>query len=366
MQGLPMFAARRRSFFLYICTLFLPVALLVTMLSQNVFAQNTFVITDGDQVIVHTTYASDPAMALDEAGVDAEPDEYYTTQSEDGVYDITVTRDDAVTVMNCGEEMKVLIRDKTVGDLLNRAGVATGEGYLVSCPLTDKPVDGMTILVDHVVVNEEVYTVDVPFETSVVEDPYLPAGEEKLLSEGVVGQMLHTADVEYRNAREISRTVKDTREIRPVQNRVVAVGTGELVGSSEQIPTVGKNAQLPLIGEDVIVLPTGEVLTYYAKDEFEATAYTMYDAGCDTITACQTEVRWGVVAVDPTVVPYGTRMFVLNSDGSFVYGIATAEDCGSAIQGKELDLYMHTLEEAYDYGRHPVTVYFLGDANRTF
>ena len=39
------------------------------MLSQSVFAQNTFVITDGDQVIVHTTYASDPAMALDEAGL---------------------------------------------------------------------------------------------------------------------------------------------------------------------------------------------------------------------------------------------------------------------------------------------------------
>mgnify|MGYP003299752740 CR=1 FL=1 len=53
----------------------------------------------------------------------------------------------------------------------------------------------------------------------------------------------------------------------------------------------------------------------------------------------------------------------VNADGSFVYGIATAEDCGSAIQGKELDLYMPTLDEAFDYGRQPVTVYFLGDAN---
>ena len=366
MQGLPMFAARRRSFFLYICTIVLPLAFLVTMLSQNVFAQNTFVITDGDQVIVHTTYASDPAMALNEAGVDADPDEYYTTQSEDGVYDITVRRDDAVTVMYCGEELKVLIQDKTVGDLLNRAGIATGEGYLVSCPLTDRPVDGMTILVDHVVINEEVYTVDVPFETSVVEDPYLPEGEEKILTEGVVGQMLCTADVEYHNAQEISRTVKDEKVLRPTQNRIVAVGTGEMVENTEDLPYIGENAQLPLIGDDVIVLPTGEVLTYYAKDEYEATAYTMYDDGCDSLTACQTQVRWGVVAVDPSVIPYGTRMFVLNSDGSFVYGIATAEDCGSAIQGKELDLYMHTLSEAFDYGRQNVTVYFLGDANWTF
>ena len=366
MQGLPLFAARRRNFFLYIIAIALPLVFLVTMLSQNVFAQNTFVITDGDQVIVHTTYASDPAMALDEAGVDVEPDEYYTTQSEDGVYDITVTRDDAVTVMNCGQEMKVLIQDKTVGDLLNRAGVPTGEGYLVSCPLGDKPVDGMTIQVDHVVVNEEVYTVEVPFGTSTVKDPYLPEGEEKILSEGVVGQVLCTADVEYYNTQEISRTVKDEKVLRPMQNRILAVGTGELVEDTEGLPYIGENAQLPLIGEDVIILPTGEVLTYYAKDEFEATAYTMYDDGCDAITACQTEVRWGVVAVDPSVVPYGTRMFVLNSDGTFVYGIATAEDCGSAIQGKELDLYMPTLDEAFDYGRNPVTVYFLGEANRTF
>ena len=103
MQGLPLFAARRRNIFLYVCAIAVPLVFLVTMLSQSVFAQNTFVITDGDQVIEHTTYASDPAMALNEAGVEADPDLYYTIQSEDGVYDITVNRDDAVTVWNCGE-----------------------------------------------------------------------------------------------------------------------------------------------------------------------------------------------------------------------------------------------------------------------
>ena len=100
MQGLPLFAARRRNIFLYVIAIAVPVVFLLTMLSQRVFAQNTFVITDGDQVIVHTTYASDPAMALDEAGIEAEPDEYYTTQSEDGVYDITVTASSRFTVMS--------------------------------------------------------------------------------------------------------------------------------------------------------------------------------------------------------------------------------------------------------------------------
>lgn len=357
MQGLPMLAVRRRNFFLYICAMAIPLTFLVAMLSPSVFAQNTFVITDGDQVIVHTTYASDPAMVLNEAGVKADPDEYYTTQSQDGVYDITVTRDDAVTVVNCGEKMDVLIRDDTVGALLTRAGVPTGEGYTVSCDLSVEPADGMTITVDHVVTNEEIYTVETPFQTFTVEDPYLPEGEERILTPGVIGQELYTADVKYRNAVEISRTVKHKEQICSPQIQIVAVGTGELSGQREEVP---------LIGDGVIVLPSGEVLTYYKKDTYKASAYTQYDAGCDNITSCGTQVRWGVVAVDPSVIPYGTRMFIIDSDGDFVYGIATAEDCGGAIQGKRLDLYMPTLSEAFSYGRQDVTVYFLGDANWRF
>ena len=112
MQGFPMLTGRRRSVFLYVFAIAIPLVLLVTMLNQSVFAQNTFVITDGDQVIVHTTYASDPARALDEAGVEADPDEYFTTQTEEGVYDITVRRDDAVTVMNCGEAVDIIHETK--------------------------------------------------------------------------------------------------------------------------------------------------------------------------------------------------------------------------------------------------------------
>ena len=77
-----------------------------------------------------------------------------------------------------------------------------------------------------------------------------------------------------------------------------------------------------------------------------------------------TTVRIGTVAVDPRVIPYGTRMFIVSNDGCYVYGLSVAEDCGGAIKGKRLDLYMPTLSEAFDYGRRPVTVYFLGDANK--
>lgn len=357
MQVLPMIALRRRNLLLRVALLLIPVTFLVTLLSQDVFAQNTFVITDGEQVIVHTTYASDPAMALTEAGVEADPHEYSTTQTEEGVYDITVHRTDAVTLTYRGETKQILIQDDTVEALLIREGISTGEGVEVSVALDAQLTDGMQITVDTYVVNEETYTVETPFTVSTVEDPYLPEGEERIITEGVTGQMLYTATVEYRNAQEISRTVTDKELVRQAQNQVVAVGTGE---------EVGKKAEKPLIGDDVIVLPSGEVLTFYKKDTYEATAYTQYDEGCNNTTATMTPVKWGVVAVDPRMIPYGTRMYIMTPSGSFIYGIGTAEDCGGAIKGKRLDLYMPTLREAFRFGRQDVTVFFLGDANWTY
>lgn len=147
MQGLPLFASRR-NISLHVLAIAVPLVLLLTILSQNVFAQNTFVITEGDQVTVHRTYATDPATALDEAGIEADPHEYRTVRSENRVYDINVIRDDTVVIMNCGEKMYVAVEDDTVGALLERVGIPSGDGYEVSCDLDAAVEDGMTITVN--------------------------------------------------------------------------------------------------------------------------------------------------------------------------------------------------------------------------
>ena len=99
---------------------------------------------------------------------------------------------------------------------------------------------------------------------------------------------------------------------------------------------------------------------YTHSDTVRATAYTHTDKGCDTITATGTTVRWGTVAVDPRYIPYGTRMFIVASDGSYIYGLATAEDCGGDIKGDRMDLYMPTYEQCREFGRRRCTLYFLG------
>ena len=80
----------------------------------------------------------------------------------------------------------------------------------------------------------------------------------------------------------------------------------------------------------------------------------------DFITATGTTVHWGTVAVDPRYIPYGTRMFIAASNGSYVYGIAEAEDCGGDIKGDRMDLYMPTYEQCMEFGRRVCTIYFLG------
>ncbi len=350
MQALSTFVSKRKNIFLYGAALLVPAALLLVLLAPTVFAQTTYVITDGDQVKVYTTYATDPAHVLDQAGFELGEDDIYTTQSVDGVSEITVQRNQLIRINHYGQLQEYSSYGETVEALLNRLGIDTTGENVVSVPLDTVTYDGMEISVDRVVQMEQTYTVDIPFETTYCEDPSLPAGTEEIVVPGVPGQMQRTADVVYVNSQETSHTVTKETVIAQPENQIVSVGTG----SGEAV-----NPSAPAIGDGVIVTADGEVLTYSKTSQFLATAYTHTDDGCDMITATGTTVRVGTVAVDPKVVPYGTRMFIVTNDGSYIYGIGTAEDCGGSIKNHRLDLYFPTEPECWNFGARTCTVYFL-------
>lgn len=350
MQIFPTLAARRSHPILRVMAIAVLTSLAASGLIPTVFARNTYVITDGDQKTVYTTFATDPAYVLDQAGVQLGEDDTYTTQAGDGVSEITVQRSQYITVYNCGEQQEVTSYGETVQELLDRLGIPTYGEYTVSVPLSDETYNGLEVRVDNVVCRQQTYTVDIPYETTLCYDPTLPEGQEKVLVEGVTGQVQKTADVVYVNAVESSHTVTQETVVQQPVNKIVAVGTGT---------QVGKNSNAPAIGNGVIVTADGQVLTYSRSEQFSATAYTHTDAGCDMITATGTTVRLGTVAVDPTVIPYGTRMFIVANDGSYIYGIGTAEDCGGAIKGNRLDLYFPTDPECWAFGVRGCTVYFL-------
>lgn len=92
---------------------------------------------------------------------------------------------------------------------------------------------------------------------------------------------------------------------------------------------------------------------YSAAYTMEATAYIASDGNGDGITAMGLVAQHGVVAVDPGVIPLGTRLYIPG------YGEAIAADTGGAIYGNRIDLCMNSYGEAMNFGRRYVTVYVL-------
>lgn len=84
-----------------------------------------------------------------------------------------------------------------------------------------------------------------------------------------------------------------------------------------------------------------------------ATAYSAFDPGNTNRTATGTLVRHGVIAVDPSVIPLGTRVFIPG------YGEAVAEDVGGAIKGHRIDVAFDTHMEALMFGRQDLEIFIM-------
>lgn len=334
----------------------LPAVMLTALLAlalvrQTAFAK-TYVITDGDRVVTYTTFATDPAEVLDQAGLTLEQYDTYTTQTGEGVEEITICRSQRVTVDYHGEEMTVTTFGETAGELLSRLNLEVGEYDVLSHAPETQTSDGMVLRVDSVVKTQETYTAAIPHTITCCNDATIPAGIQEVLTLGADGELLCTADVLYVNGEEVERVVLSETVTRAPVAEVIAVGTGAEAHATDT------NA-MPVIADGYITLPTGEVLTYSDTATIRATAYTHTDAGCDMTTYTGTTVHKGTVAVDPRYIPYGTRMFIVSNDGAYVYGISVAEDCGGDIKGDRMDLYFPTFDECIQFGRRVCTIYFL-------
>ena len=69
----------------------------------------------------------------------------------------------------------------------------------------------------------------------------------------------------------------------------------------------------------------------------------------------------GGVAVNPNIIPYGSKLYIVSTDGSFVYGYATAVDTGGALMDGSaiVDCFYNTYDECVNFGRRDVNVYVL-------
>ena len=361
----------------------LVIVCVVLLMSQTAFAKNTYLINDGGRVLIHTTYATDPAEVLDEAGLELGKDDIFTTQSGLGMSEITVQRKQLVTVIHGDKTLQVVSYGESVESLLSRMDLILGSTDVVSVPLDSATYDGMQITIAQAAEMEQTYTTAIPYKTVYCYDASLEDGEEQVLTAGVEGQLLCTATVSYVDGKEVNRIVTSQVVTRQPVDEVIAIGTyveqPEIIPMpTEPKPTEPKPTEpvpsqpapvvptptdkveegMPIIGDGVITTATGEVLTYTQKLDCVATAYS-----CDGVpgyTFSGTPARVGAIAVDPTFIPLGTRMFIMTNDGEYIYGIATAEDIGGAVKGNIVDLYFDTFAECYQFGMRECSVYILG------
>ena len=200
MQAMKAFVVKRKTLLTRIMALALPVLILLGILAPTVFAQTTYVITDGDQVKVFTTFESNPAAVLNEAGFQLGEDDTYTTSPGDGVSEITVQRNQIIRINYDGEVIEADSYGESLEELLTRLEIPTTGDYVVSQPLETETYDGMEITVDCVIETQQSYTVEIPFETVECNDPTLPAGTRVVKVQGVDGELCKTANVVYVNA----------------------------------------------------------------------------------------------------------------------------------------------------------------------
>src|SRR4030043_1918908 len=110
-----------------------------------------------------------------------------------------------------------------------------------------------------------------------------------------------------------------------------------------------KNSRL---SEKVIATEIKEVEKKVHWYYFVTSGYSADDPvqGTDNVTATGKEVRAGIIAVDPDVIPLGTRIEIKNM------GFFTAEDTGGKIKGNRIDIYFDSKKEAQDFGRKGVWI----------
>ena len=127
----------------------------------------------------------------------------------------------------------------------------------------------------------------------------------------------------------------------------------KLIGVADEAPsTAAEIATVEEIPENVVETAQG-YLPYSYVMSMEATAYLPTDGSAAGLTATGIPASYGIVAVDPDVIPLGSRVYIPG------YGEALAADTGGAIYGYRIDLCMEDYWQAMDFGRREITVFVL-------
>lgn len=237
-----------------------------------------------------------------------------------------------------------------VGDSIQQAQTPGGtvQAVLDQLEIPVFPLDRVTPDLDALVqpndvieivrVDKEFVTekVSIPFGVRRWAEPKLEKGKTAVLREGREGVKELVYEVVSENGREVSRALVSEKVIQEPKDKIIGIGTKIVVRTL-------MTAQGPIRYTEVKDMVA---TAYYPGPESTGTY-------ADGFTATGMRAGHGVVAVDPKVIPLGTKLFIPG------YGTAIAADVGGAIKGNRIDLCFDTYREAIHFGRKQLKVYIL-------
>lgn len=275
------------------------------------------VVEDGIELPESTSSRPTVAQALREAGVQIRPGDLVTPDPLaplDADTRIEIRHARAVTITLPGDHRVIYTHALTVGEVLTAEGITLPEGAFIDPPAETPVTDQMSVRVVQLSAGSDIEREYIESGTVYRSDPSLGPGSVRT-EEGHDGVRVRRYEVSYVNGEEAGRTlVEEYYETEPVET-VIYYPVRQ--GRDEAAPAEGS-----------VVRTINVYATYYTP---ESAGRPATDPAYGH-TATGAIVTYGIVAVDPNVIPLGTRMFIPG------YGYAVAADTGGAVKGYIIDL----------------------------
>ena len=321
------------------------VCLLFTLAVTAANLRLTYVTDSHGARQVVLTSESDPARVMSLSGIEAEEgDEVYYTAFAGSLASLNIERAFSVTIEADGQEYPVRMVMGTVADALERAGITLDADDYTEPALSARVTAGSKIEVHRVEYQDKVETQAVPYDTEYVYTSlyFRNTGHTTTMQHGAEGQQTVTTRERWVDGELENSVVTDvTTTVEPTDHVVKTYGEGAPVS-----PLTGPDGTTNAPASYSKVL-TGKATGYYSKSGKGSSGLGL---------------GYGTVAVDPSVIPYGTLLYITSTDGSFVYGYAVATDTGIAVQDGRIlvDLFYETYAESVINGAINVNVYVVG------
>ncbi len=289
---------------------------------------------------------------------------------------VVISRAMFVVINNGNQKMFSMVGPMSVSGLLKDHDIPVDDTVKLNVSPTAGVTDDMEIDITYTRSNDIIVTEVIPFETREVSDDTIFIGESRIIQQGAEGELCNVYRLYYENDRLVSRTFERSYvNVEPVE-QLVGIGT-KPEPTPTPTPTPKPTATpKPTPKPTPKSLPESELMSrggseFRYSTVLDMTAYA-YTAGVEStgknpgdpgygITASGMSAQRGVVAVDPSVIRLGSRLYIESYDGSWSYGYAIAADTGKNIKGNKIDLFMDTRDEAIQFGKRSCRVYILDE-----